>query len=139
MVRGVPLEPRIREQVLGPVDKLLASEHSNDEKRRDLEVVARNARTLLKHVDDLLDVSKLEAGKMTADYAEADLAQLVRLTARKHLPGVGLGLSLVKEMAGALGGRVEVSSNVGTGSTFTLVLPPAANGAPGARRAGQAR
>jgi signal transduction histidine kinase len=42
---------------------------------------------------------------------------------QKHLPGVGLGLALVKEMAGALSGHVALDSEVGVGSTFTVVLP----------------
>ncbi len=40
--------------------------------------------------------------------------------------GMGLGLSLVKAIALAHGGHVSVSSHVGTGSTFTLLLPRAA-------------
>jgi len=43
---------------------------------------------------------------------------------QKHVPGVGLGLALVREMAGALGGRIELTSQVGAGSTFAVVLPP---------------
>jgi signal transduction histidine kinase len=42
---------------------------------------------------------------------------------RKHLPGVGLGLALVKQLTAALGVRVELSSVVGTGTTFTVVFP----------------
>jgi len=41
----------------------------------------------------------------------------------KHAQGFGLGLALVKQMLGKLGARLEVSSVVGTGSTFTMVLP----------------
>jgi len=41
----------------------------------------------------------------------------------KHTPGVGLGLSLVRQMVEALGGRIELTSEPGTGSTFTLCLP----------------
>jgi signal transduction histidine kinase len=37
--------------------------------------------------------------------------------------GAGLGLSIVKAIAEAHGGRVELRSSLGTGSTFTIVLP----------------
>jgi signal transduction histidine kinase len=42
---------------------------------------------------------------------------------RKHTPGMGLGLALVREIAGALGGRVELAPATDTGSTFTLAMP----------------
>ena len=43
--------------------------------------------------------------------------------------GTGLGLSLVDQIMRAHGGRVEVVSTVGEGSTFTLVLPVATEAA----------
>lgn len=67
--------------ILGPTERLLASPVADAQTRRDLEVVARNARLLLKHVNDLLDVSAVEAGKLQAAYADRDLARLVRLVA----------------------------------------------------------
>ena len=66
--------------ILGPAQKLLTRSALSVDERHDLEVIERNARILLKHVNDLLDVAKLEAGRMIIDYAEDDLARLVRFT-----------------------------------------------------------
>jgi signal transduction histidine kinase len=41
----------------------------------------------------------------------------------RQIQGSGLGLNLVARIAAAHGGRVEVASEPGKGSTFTLVLP----------------
>jgi signal transduction histidine kinase len=41
----------------------------------------------------------------------------------KRTSGVGLGLGVVRQVADAHGGTLQVSSVVGKGSTFTLVLP----------------
>ena len=67
--------------ILGPAEKVLYSGNLGPGERQSLEVVARNARTLLRHVNDLLDVSKLEAGKMDVNYTQEDLARLLRVTA----------------------------------------------------------
>lgn len=47
-------------------------------------------------------------------------------------PGTGLGLFLVEEVARAHGGRVDLETAEGQGSTFTLVLPLRAPEAPAA-------
>src|SRR5262249_26019420 len=65
--------------ILGPTEKWLSSGDLTEEQHRDLDVVIRNARSLLKTVNDLLDVSKLEAGKLSPEYARVDLSKTVRL------------------------------------------------------------
>jgi signal transduction histidine kinase len=47
---------------------------------------------------------------------------------RKHTVGLGLGLALARKIHEILGGRIEVSSKVGEGSTFTSVLRPVSGG-----------
>lgn len=37
--------------------------------------------------------------------------------------GVGLGLHIVRSLCGQLGGRIEVASEVGRGTTFTITIP----------------
>jgi signal transduction histidine kinase len=73
--------------ILGPTEKLAAAENLSEAQRRDAELILRNARTLLKHVNDLLDVARLDAGKLQPRYAGTDLAHLVRLVAA-HFDGL---------------------------------------------------
>jgi signal transduction histidine kinase len=42
---------------------------------------------------------------------------------QKRLRGTGLGLSLSRQLAVLLGGRVEVASELGKGSVFSVTLP----------------
>jgi signal transduction histidine kinase len=50
---------------------------------------------------------------------------------QKRLRGTGLGLSLAKKFAELLGGSVAVSSEIGRGSRFSVLIPLRYAGAPG--------
>lgn len=65
--------------ILGPVDEILAETALPTAWRRDLEVVRRNAQTLLATVTDLLDLSRIDAGRSEVARSRIDL---VRLAAR---------------------------------------------------------
>jgi signal transduction histidine kinase len=67
--------------ILAPAERVLADLPEDAPNRHELEVILRNARLLLGHVNDLLETSKIEADKLDLDYAELDLGHLVRLVA----------------------------------------------------------
>lgn len=66
--------------VLGMTEILLASE-LDEEQRERAETIEASARVLLGLVGDLLDVSRVEAGKLTVEEANLDLFALVDLVA----------------------------------------------------------
>jgi len=55
--------------------------------------------------------------RLFQDYAQVDSPL------QKQLRGVGLGLSLSRQLAELLGGRIALESELGKGSTFSLHLP----------------
>jgi signal transduction histidine kinase len=63
--------------ILGPMQQLIGSEGSKP-RLQTLNLVQRNAQRLLRMIDDLLDLSRMEAGKLKLEVSNADLAKLVR-------------------------------------------------------------
>ncbi len=59
--------------------------------------------------------------------AEADLPLIFERFYRKGSEGLGLGLSIVRELVDAHGGTIEVASRIGEGTTFTVRLPDREN------------
>jgi signal transduction histidine kinase len=72
---------------------------------------------------------KIEVQDSGVGIPEADLKKLfnkfyqAQNTPLVNEKGSGLGLALVKHVAEAHGGNVSVRSQVGAGSTFTVVIP----------------
>jgi len=65
--------------ILGPLGHRLRESGLDADLRSDLERMERNARILLARVNDLLDLAKLDAGRMGLHRDNVDLAFLVRL------------------------------------------------------------
>jgi PAS domain S-box-containing protein len=63
---------------------------------------------------------------------ERIFGQFERAAPSEHLPGMGLGLWLVRRIVTAHGGAVSVESSPGQGATFTVILPGSPDGAPAA-------
>ncbi len=85
-------------------------------------VVRVTARTTDEHVeiavaDQGIGIAPNEVDRIFERFYRADQAR------SRSTGGTGLGLAIVKHIASNHGGRVEVSSTLGGGSTFTLRLP----------------
>jgi signal transduction histidine kinase len=63
--------------ILGPMQQLIRAEPDTT-RQKSLSLMQRNAQRLLRMIDDLLDLSRIEAGKLKLDVSHLDLAQLVR-------------------------------------------------------------
>lgn len=82
---------------------------------------------------DSADVARIAVADHGVGIAEQDRERIFdrfeRAASRRSGAGFGVGLWLVKELAAAMGGRVDLESRVGEGSTFTVRLPRNGNGA----------
>lgn len=66
--------------ILGSVESLLSeSANFRPAQLRDVGVIQRNALTLLKYVNDLLDLARLQAGKLQLRYSRSDISTVTRM------------------------------------------------------------
>lgn len=63
--------------ILGPVDEMLVSSEFSERQHTNLASIRRNAVTLLRHVNELLDLAKVDAGKLQLAYERIDIKGLV--------------------------------------------------------------
>jgi two-component system, OmpR family, phosphate regulon sensor histidine kinase PhoR len=86
---------------------------------RDIEVsVARaGASVAIRVADHGIGIPAGEQGRIWEKFYRAETPE------NRHIPGAGLGLALVAQIAKAHGGTVEVLSELGKSSAFTVLLP----------------
>jgi two-component system phosphate regulon sensor histidine kinase PhoR len=82
-----------------------------------IELTRSNGELLISVHDDGPGIPKRDLPRIFERFYRVDRAR------SRALGGTGLGLSIVKHIAQAHGGSVEVESEVGRGSTFTIRLP----------------
>jgi len=79
-----------------------------------------------RHQDGALEIEVRDTGRgITPD----DLEHIFKPFFTTRHSGTGLGLSISREIVERHGGRIEVHSAVGRGSSFTIVLPVQATAA----------
>ncbi|MGZ5434909.1 MAG: two-component system sensor histidine kinase NtrB [Pyrinomonadaceae bacterium] len=81
------------------------------------------ARSENERSEEFEDEAIVEVSDNGRGISEEDLARIFNPFFTTRTSGTGLGLPAVRRIARAHGGRVEVNSTVGEGSTFSLRLP----------------
>lgn len=64
--------------IIGPASKILKDEVISEQTRNFIEVILRNAETLLKHVNDLLDVARMEENKLKPMLVTSDVTKILK-------------------------------------------------------------
>lgn len=85
--------------------------------------VARSQQAENDSAEQVEDEALVEVSDDGRGISEEDLARIFKPFFTTKSGGTGLGLPAVRRVAGAHGGRLEVSSSPGKGSTFSIHLP----------------
>ena len=109
----------IEQAVLNLLDN--AAKYSDKEKKIDFCVEQSNGNIVISVTDYGIGIAKNEQQKIFEKFYRVDIKN------GEKIPGSGIGLSLAKEIAGIHNGRITVKSEVGVGSTFSLIIPVHSN------------
>jgi signal transduction histidine kinase len=114
----IPIDPaQIEDAVLNLIINALESVDG------DGEVKIRVARSENDRAEEPEDEAVVEVSDSGRGISEEDLTRIFNPFFTTRPGGTGLGLPAVRRIARAHGGRVDVSSSPGRGSTFTIRLP----------------
>jgi signal transduction histidine kinase len=112
----VPMDPDALEQAL--LNLLTnAMKYSGAARTIGLAVGSREGRLIIDVTDHGLGIAAEDHGRVFEKFYRAATPE------NRHIPGTGLGLTLVEHIARAHGGVVTLESAPGEGSRFSLVLP----------------
>ncbi len=81
--------------IIGPAEQMKREAGLTPAQQQQLDTISRNSKSLLRQVNDLLDIARLEEGKMPMHYAETNLVPLMaRITNRFELAADQRGITL---------------------------------------------
>jgi len=120
--------------ILG-MSELLLQTPLNDKQRRYMHTLQKSGQALIQIIDDILDISKIEAGKLTLEQISFDLRQLVTETQELFSGQAGSkGLQLTTSLSEAVGReylgdpvriRQILTNLIGNAIKFTAHVEPA--------------
>ena len=87
-----------------------------------LKATEKNGRVWIKALPEKNEV-RIEIGDTGCGIRETELPFIFERFYRASEGGLGIGLTIVRELAEAHGGKIAVQSSYGQGSVFTLILP----------------
>jgi signal transduction histidine kinase len=94
-----------------------AMKYSGESREIDLRLRSEDGHAIVEVADRGMGIAPQELERLTEKFYRVPTAE------NRHVPGTGLGLTLVDHMAKSHGGGLRVRSVVGEGSTFAIWLP----------------
>lgn len=124
--RSIDLSSSVEGEVFAEVDKLGITRVVGNLLSNALKFTPKKGRVCVsarRQGDEVhIQVTDSGAGMETADVQRL-FQRFSRLEKHNEVEGTGLGLFVVKSIVAAHGGKINVTSKVGEGSTFDIILP----------------